>query len=180
MKKTLGILLINIPICLFAQQSLEFIGEKIDFSINKERFSINGIYFFSNSTSAEIKQSILFPFSEDADSLIVKRVYNLTYTESIDYQLINNAIYFKFNILPYDTILVNIVYSQNTEKENVYVLESTQSWGQPLIRADYSLVFDESVQIDSISMEPDSLIQNAYYWTKQDFFPDDDFKVWIK
>lgn len=180
MKKTLITLILNIPICLFAQHSLQFIGEKIDFAINKERFSINGIYCFSNKTTAEIKQTILFPFSEDADSLIVKRIYNLTYLKSIDYQILNNAVYFKIIIPPEDTLRVNIAYSQKTEEENVYVLESTQSWGQPLIQADYSLVCDESVQIDSISLEPDSLINNVYYWTKQNFFPDDNFKVWIK
>lgn len=79
-----------------------------------------------------------------------------------------------------DTIQVNIAYSQHTEKENVYVMESTQTWGQPLAQADYSLIVDESVQIDSLSMESDSLINNVFYWTKQNFFPIDNFKIWIK
>lgn len=180
MKKALVILFVNIPICLFAQQSIQFIGEKIDFAINKERYSINGIYYFSNPTSSEIKQTILFPFSEDADSLILKRIYNLTYSESIDYQLLNNAVSFKIILPPKDTIQINISYSQNTEKENVYILESTQTWGQPLIHADYSLTFDKSVKIDSLSMKADSLINHVFYWTKQNFFPEDNFIVWIK
>ncbi|MEA4841127.1 MAG: hypothetical protein VB110_09005 [Bacteroidales bacterium] len=180
MIRLITILSFFIPINLLAQQKLQFIGERIDFAINKERFSINGIYYFLNNTEVAIRQNILFPFPKEADSLIVKRIYNLTYSEKLSFQQLNNAVAFKIVVLPKDTVKVNIAYSQNTDKENIYILESTQTWGKALKRADYSLTIDTSVQIDSLSLKPDSLINNIYYWDIQDFYPNNNFRVWIK
>lgn len=180
MNRLILILFFAIPINLLAQQKLEFIGERIDFAINSERFTINGIYYFVNNSEQEIKQTILFPFAQNTDSIIVKRVYNLSYSENLSYQELGKAIAFKVLVIPKDTVKVNIAYSQNTVKENVYILESTQTWGQALKKADYSLTFETSVQIDSLSLKPDSMDDNVYYWRKLDFYPKENFKVWIK
>lgn len=169
-----------IPVSLLAQQKLEFIGERIDFAINSARFTVNGIYYFANNSEQEIKQTILFPFSKNTDSLTVKRVYNLTYSENLSYQELENAVAFKLLVLPMDTVKINIAYSQNKVRENIYILESTQTWSQALKKADYSLTFDTSVQIDSLSLKPDYLDNNVYYWKKQNFYPNENFKVWIK
>jgi hypothetical protein len=180
MSRLILILFFVIPVNLFAQQKLGFIGERIDFAINSDRFTINGIYYFANNSEHEIKQTILFPFSKNTDSIIVKRVFNLTYSENLGFQVLENAVAFKILVLPKDTVKVNIAYSQSTVKENIYILESTQTWGQALKRADYSLTFDTSVQIDNLSLKPDSLVNNVYYWKKQDFYPNENFKIWLK
>lgn len=180
MTRLVLILFCAIPINLLAQQELKFIGERIDFEINSYRFKINGIYYFANNSEQEIKQTILFPFSKNTDSITVKRVYNLTYSENLVYKELENAVTFKILVLPKDTVKINITYSQNTVRKNIYILESTQTWGQALITADYSLSFDTSVQIDSLSLKPDFLDDNVYYWKKQDFYPNENFKVWIK
>lgn len=180
MNRLILILFFAVPINLLAQQNLEFVGERIDFAINSERFTINGIYYFANNSEQEIKQTILFPFAKNTDSIVTKRVYNLTYSEMLSYQELENAIAFKILVLPKDTVKVNIAYSQNTVKENIYILESTQTWGQALKKADYSLTFDSSVQIDSVSLKSDSLDDKVYYWKRQDFYPNENFKVWIK
>jgi hypothetical protein len=180
MSRWILILFFVVHVNLFAQQKLGFIGERIDFAINSERFTINGIYYFANNSEQEIKQTILFPFSKNTNSIIVKRVFNLTYSENISFQVLENAIAFKIIVLPKDTVKINIAYSQNTVKENIYILESTQTWGQALKRADYSLTFDTSVQIDSLSLKPDSLTNDVYFWNKQEFYPNENFKVWIK
>ena len=180
MIRYLFLLLFITPLYLDAQQSLQFFGEKIDFSIDQKRFSVNGIYYFSNNTKEVTRKSILFPFPKGSDSLTIKRIYNLTYRESINYQKLNDAAAFQIIVLPGDTVKVNIAYSLNTEKENVYILESTKTWGQKLKWADYSLTFDNSVQIDSLSLKPDSITNNVFYWTKKDFYPENNFKVWIK
>lgn len=180
MSRLVLILLFTFPINLLAQQKLEFIGERIDFVINNDRFSVNGIFYFFNNSGMEIKQTILFPFSKNTDSITVKRVYNLTYSENLSYQELKNSVAFKILVLPKDTVKVNIAYSQKTVKENIYILESTQTWGQALKRANYSLAFDTSVKIDSLSLRPDSLSNSVYFWNKQDFYPNENFKVWIK
>jgi hypothetical protein len=180
MSRLILILFFTVPINLLAQPKLEFIGERIDFAINSERFAINGIYYFANISEKAIKQTILFPFAKNTDSIIVKRVYNLTYSENFSYQELENAIAFKILVLPKDTVKINIAYSQNTVKENIYILESTQTWGKSLKKADYSLTFDSTVQIDSLSLKSDSLNDNVYYWERHDFYPNENFKVWIK
>jgi len=174
------IVIFALPFSLLAQTPLEFVGEKIDFEINNQRFSVNGVYYFLNNSEMEKKQAILFPFYEKPDSLIVKRVYDLTYSENIEFKYSEDAIVFKMIALPGDTVKINIAYSQKTMKENVYILESTLTWKKALKYADYSLTFDNSVQIDSISLQPDLLSSNVYYWTKKNFLPGDNFKVWIK
>ena len=50
MSRFVLILFFLIPVTLLAQQKLEFIGEKIDFAINSDRFTINGIYYFANNS----------------------------------------------------------------------------------------------------------------------------------
>jgi len=180
MTKLITLLLFSIPINLLAQRELQFVEERIDFTIDKKFFSVNGIYYFLNNSDKELRQTLLFPFSINTDSLFVKRVYNLTYPENLNIQKLDNAITFKLHVLPRDTVKVNIAYSQKTLKENIYILESTQHWGQALERAYYSLTFDTSVRIDSLSIKPDFLDNNVYYWKKKDFYPNEDFKVWIK
>ncbi len=180
MNKVVLFILLVIPHYLTAQNKLDFVRESIDFAVSSTQFSVNGIYDFYNNSTNEIRQTILFPFSENSDSLKVKRVYNLTYNENIQYQIISNGIAFKMIVLPKDTVRINISYSQKSDKENIYILESTQTWGKPLQKADYSLRFNNSVSIDSLSLKPDTLINNVYYWSKTDFYPNENFKVWIK
>lgn len=174
------ILLLIIPINLFAQGGLRFIGEKIDFTIDENVFTVNGIYYFSNSSENTIKQNILFPFSQNADSLKVKRVFNLSTFENINFQKTDNAISFQIIVMPKDTAMINIAYSQKTGRENTYILKSTQTWGQALANADYSLTVNTSVQIENLSLKPDTLIKNTYLWNKHNFYPTEDFTIWIK
>lgn len=169
------LLLMVLPLNVLAQKGLEFIVESIDFSMDRERFAINGIYYFVNGSNHEVWRTILFPFAPNTDSVMVKRVYNLTYSENLSYRPLENAISFGIRILPLDTVMVNIAYSQNTVKENIYILESTQTWGDALQWADYSLTFDPSVAIDSLSLAPDSIGDGIYLWIKKNFYPHENF-----
>jgi hypothetical protein len=172
--------MIIFPHFAIAQEKLDFISENIDFSINSQHFTVNGIYSFVNYSENESYHSIIFPFSNNADSVIVKKVFNLTYNKNIVYQKINNCIAFNMIVIPKDTVNINISYSQKTQKENTYILESTQTWHKPLQTVAYSLSFDNSITIDSLSLKPDTLINNVYYWGKTNFYPNENFKIWIK
>ena len=173
-------LLIGLCNSLIAQERIGFLSEKIDFSITSLSFDVNGIYTFTNDSENEIYQIIIFPFSVSSDSINVKRVYNLTYSKNLIFNKITNGIAFNLNVLSKDTVNVNISYCQKTEKENIYILESTQTWSTPLQKADYSLTFDNSIEIDSLSLRPDFFFDNVYYWNKTDFYPNENFKIWIK
>ncbi len=168
------------PNLLIAQGSLEFVSEKIDFSINSELFSVNGIYVLANNSDREIHPRILFPFSPNSDSIEVRRVFNLSYGTDLQFEKVTDGITFRMTVMPRDTVYINVAYNQKTEKENIYILESTQLWGKPLQRADFSLSFDNSVVIDSLSWQPCTMINNKYYWHYIDFFPGENFIVRIK
>lgn len=180
MNKLFVALLLIVPNYIFAQNTLQFFEEKIDFTLGKEKFTVNGVYYFSNNTMNEVEQLIMFPFSKESELLAIKRVFNLTYVNNINYKMLNKAITFKINVLPKDTVRVNVVYSQKTEKENIYILESTQTWGRALKRANYSLTVDKSIKIKNLSLMPDSIVNNRYYWNKEDFFPSENFKITIQ
>ncbi|MBN1598935.1 MAG: hypothetical protein JW894_11635 [Bacteroidales bacterium] len=173
--------LVLIPLAAFSQTGrLEFIGEYIDFTINPTRFTTNGIYVFVNNTDHDINQSIYFPFPPSADSVYVKRVFNLSYNKNINFQQKEKGIAFKIFASQLDTLKVNISYSQKTEIENEYILVITRYWKNALQFAEYSLTPDESVIIESVSYKPDKIENNYYYWSMTDFIPKENFIVIIK
>ena len=180
MNKFILFFFLLVTLYISAQKRLDFIEEKIDFKIDSERFYVNGIYYFINHSDTTIRQAILFPVQKESDSVVVKRVYNLTYNENIHFSYLNHAISFRFSMLPNDTLKINIAYSQKTDKENIYILETTQAWGKPLEQADYALTFDDSVTIEKLSLKPDTLIGNVYYWSMKEFFPNENFKVVVQ
>ncbi len=180
MNRWILLVLMQIPLFAGAQERLQFIGERIDFELNDSLFITNGIYQFVNTTNHEIRQTIIFPFSPLSDSIVVKRVFDLSHLRSIPHQLTQNGIVFKIRLLPQDTLSINIAYSQLRERENIYILKSTQSWHQALKSAKYSLMFDTSIRIDSISYPPDRKVDNVYFWDKTDFYPEENFIVWIR
>jgi hypothetical protein len=64
MNRTILIIFHALPFYVMAQKPLRFIGEKIDFEINKQSFSDDGVYYFFNNTDQQIRQTILFTFSK--------------------------------------------------------------------------------------------------------------------
>ena len=171
--------------CVFAAyglkaQTLEFIGEEIDFSVEKQTFNVNGLYYFVNPLNKTLRPSIFFPVDSLADSLQVTGIYNYTYQEEIEYTLVAGGIYFSFMIVPDDTVCVNISYQQKLSPRNIYILTSTMYWEQPLNFASYTFSADSDLDRFSFEIKPDSLAQRIYYWRRKDFLPVKDFVVYYK
>ena len=161
---------------VYAQREMSFIEEYIDFEINAEKFVVNGVYLFRNNTDRNIVQKITFPFGISTDSVTVNRVWDLTNGESVDYRILKESIAFSLKLSPGDSLSLNIGYSQPVKKENRYILRSTQSWGEALKVATYSLAV-KGFNVEQFSYAPDSMKENIYYWQKKDFFPEKDFIV---
>jgi hypothetical protein len=159
---------------------VSFIEEYIDFSIGKQGFETNGIYVFTNNSEREIRQEIQFPFALGIDSIEVLRVYNFSYNKNIFYRSLNKSISFLLEIQPLDTVYVSISYTQTLLKNNIYILRSTQAWGKPLQKAQYSLTVQDALSIETISYHPDSQKDNVYYLEKYDFLPSKDIEVVLK
>jgi hypothetical protein len=54
---------------LFAQRPVSFPSEYIDFTIDNQYFSINGIYTFRNKTGETINHDILYPFATELSNI---------------------------------------------------------------------------------------------------------------
>ena len=171
---------LQILVFVSGQRKLEFIGEKIDFTIDQERFSTNGLYFFINTSTENVTFPIFFPFAKNADSIVVKHVFNVSYSKNVDYQFRQGGIFFLLDVSAKDTIYLNIAYSQKTKKENTYILSSTQAWDKPLIQADYTLKVDSSISVIDFSYPPDKQSKNIFYWNKINFYPENEFIIWIE
>ena len=166
-----------LPFHLFGQRKVSFVEEYIDFTVKKSGFETNGIYVFTNSSDKKIRQEIRFPFALEEDSIYIMRVYNFTYNKNIPYHSKGKSITFSLEMEPSDTVYINIAYTQMLLKNNVYILRSTQAWGKPLQKAQYTLTVEDTLSIETFSYPPDSQKDNVYYWEKSDFLPEKDFEV---
>ncbi len=63
--------LLSVFLCLYGylsfSQSLEFVKEKLDFEITETEFTVDGIYYFKNTSPDTIKQYMLYPFPENPE-----------------------------------------------------------------------------------------------------------------
>lgn len=164
-------------LCMNAQRELSFVEEYIDFTVASSGFETNGVYLFVNNTDKELHRGIRFPFAVSTDSIEVVQVYNLSYQKKIRFDVLHKGIMFAVNIQPRDTILVNINYRQTLSKRNVYILRSTEAWGEPLQTAKYSLTIEDGLKVEALSYPADDFSEGVYRWEKHDFMPDKDFEV---
>ena len=184
MKKTITILLIFYQTISFAQHSISFPKEYIDFYLDSKYFSINGLYVFKNETNQYVKQSIDFPFATKVSSIDSIRVIDLKKIAILHFNRTNSGISFDINLLPKDTLLVNIFYRQPKEEFNTYILSTAKKWGKPFEYAAYSLSIDKNIKIDSLSYNPDSSLsiddKVIFKWEKYNFLPEKEFVVITK
>lgn len=164
---------------LFGQRP-SFFQESIDFELDAEWFTVNGLYFLANSTDERLRSAIYFPLAVRTDSIRLFKVLDVTKAERLDVKVMENGFFFHVWMMPRDTIVVNIEYAQPTRRVNEYVLESTQTWGQALKKAAYSLTVDDNLRVDSLSLSPDSISGQTYFWSRNDFFPSENFCVWVE
>ena len=166
----------------YSQNLISFFEEHIDFALDKQYFTINGIYSFCNHSDREINQSILFPFADEVSEIDSIRIVNLKSSSNVAFTKSGKYISFNLSIMPKDTVELNIYYRQKTTISNKYIITSTKSWGKPLEKAFYSLTVSQGVKIKSFSYQPDLFKKKkrTYFWKKENFMPENDFIVIIE
>jgi len=164
-----------------AQNNVSFFEEHIDFSIENNYFTINGIYSFSSKTSRNEVQQIIFPFDHETNLIDSIRIINLNTFRNVEFKQLRNSVYFKISVPANDTIDLNIFYRQKISATNKYIITSTQSWREPLKKAVYSLTTEKDLKIKSFTYKPDSVriinSKKVYLWVKQNFMPQKDFEI---
>lgn len=169
--------------CLIGQNTIDFIEEHIDFSLDNKNFSVNGIFTFYNNSNEVVRQRIIFPFAVETEQIDSIRIIHLNQYRTTHYTLLEKAVSFDLIFLPKDTLDISVYYRQKTKTINTYILTSTKMWGKPLDKAVYTLTTTKDMNISSFSYAPDTIriIQDkkTYYWEKYHFLPENDFDVML-
>ena len=167
-------------------QNLRFYQENLKFNITETDFTVDGLYYFRNSTPDTIKQYMSYPFPQISGLGEVKSVEGTSLYPEMKAPLIVNvnqeAARFRLMVYPFDTAVVRITYVQLiTDHKVEYILTSTKTWKEPLEKADFTLELPIDLKIDSLSYDGDSiLIKDGYLFYKfhfTDFLPDKNFSV---
>lgn len=175
-----------VVICCFiffteAQATISFFEEHIDFSLDNNYFTINGIFSFANKSNMLQTQQIIFPFANETHSIDSIRIINLNTLSNLDFIRLKSAVIFKITVPANDTVDLNIFYRQKKSSINKYIITSTQSWGKPLKKAVYSLSTEKELNIKSFTYKPDTIKiiddKKLYLWNKTDFMPKNDFEI---
>jgi hypothetical protein len=173
-----------VPIYLIAQNPVSFFEEHIDFKLDSNFFSVNGIYSFYNNSSEIVTRQIRFPFAVKRQSIDSIKVLNLNSQKLLHYNFMEDAVSFNLTVLPTDTLDINIFYRQKSSGKNTYILTTTQAWGNSLNKAIYTLTTPIEMAINSFSYIPDSVkvVGNncLYKWEKQNFSPKVNFDIIIE
>lgn len=166
---------------VYAQRKVTFVEEHIDFSLDSDYFSINGIFSFANESDKSEIQQIMFPFASDSAFIDSIRIVNLNTLTKVEFKKLKRAVVFELVLPANDTLDLNLFYRQKSATTNRYIITSTKAWGEPLKRAVYSLAADKSLHIDSFTYKPDSThcINNTriFLWEMHCFMPDKEFEI---
>ena len=185
MKQLLALLLLCINLISFSQ-GIQFYREKLDFDISDSVFTVDGIYYFSNTTHDTIKQYMLYPFPEDEELGEVFSVEGNAIYPNKNLEVIKGfnqkAAHFRLIIYPNDTAVTHIIYKQKiTHQKAEYVLTSTKAWNRPLENAEFSIKIPMDTRIDSLSYNADSLCCSKdylmYKWYFKNLMPEHNFYV---
>jgi len=163
-------------------QKTDFFKEDLTFKLGQGLFVVDGLYYFRNTTDAEVRQILFYPFPDVGQYGEIGFIEITKVGDTISQlasQTTKGAL-FKVQIPANNEITYHIIYGQKL-KTNLakYIITTTQKWGKPFEEADYKLEIPESVTISSFSIAPDTVIQKdkfkIYSWSRKDFMPVTDF-----
>jgi hypothetical protein len=168
-------------------QKISFFREDLGFRLSEEVFEVDGLYYFRNNTNLEVKQMLFYPFPD------VEKFGEITYisvnkvndtTPLVATQSKHGAL-FKLQIQPHGEVAYRIKYGQKNKGSTAkYIITTTQKWNKPFEVANYSLEFTGEIQLDSISIPPDSVAKTnestRFYWSRRNFMPVCDFDFFFR
>lgn len=168
-------------------QKISFFREDLGFRLSRDVFEVDGLYYFRNNTSQEVRQMLFYPFPD------VEKFGEITYisvnmendtTPLVATQSKHGAL-FKLQIPPHGEVAYRIKYGQRNKGGTAkYIITTTQKWDKPFEVANYSLEFDNEIRFDSISIPPDSIVKTnestRFYWSRQNFMPVCDFDFFFR
>jgi len=161
---------------------VSFTEEYIEFRLRETTFTVNGIYYFVNNTVNRVSKEINYPFPVPMSDIDSVHVFDIEQGRFMGFEKLGQAVVFRLNMLPDDTVKLNIFYRQKGIKDTIkYILTTTKNWGEPLKKAEYTFEAENSRKILSFSYPPDKTSypgnEQKYFWSRKDFLPEKDFIV---
>jgi hypothetical protein len=177
-------IVLNIATFTHAQR-IEFFREDISFGIDTVFFSVNGDYYFRNSSDESRSFVIVYPVRSNGtakpiDTIMVFDQADITHALKVDVK--DTLVTFAINMPPHSVKTLKIIYLQR-HKGNIvrYILLTTKFWDKPLEIANYNLIVKKNIQINDFSLKPDNSIYFGetviYYWKREQFMPAMDFEI---
>jgi hypothetical protein len=166
-------------------QDLQFYREDILFTIDGYSAQTDAKYYFCNVGEKDIRMSLFYPFPGNTLELIDSLVITETFSDSlIAYRRAASGIFFEISVKAYGTSAYRVYFRQKLlENHFKYILTSTSAWGRPMDYAKYELLLPSPLEIDSLSISPDTSFRENkmfhYRWKKVDYMPDRDFEVFF-
>jgi hypothetical protein len=180
---------ITFIILLFASSGLwaqlEFYKEELQFELDKNFFTVVGGYYFRNVGDHDIKATLFYPIPRDS----ILGVYDSAYVKGSSLQTDStitikkeNGFFFNIEVGEKDTACYRVSYRQKLLGNKAkYIFTTTNTWGKPLECASFQLSFPKNIRIDSLSIIPDSLTENAdrytVFWEQKRFMPGKDLVI---
>ena len=165
-------------------QSIRFFREKIDITVNKQNCQLEGTYYFANNNRQSIRRLLFYPFIINKDMPFPDSisVLNSNSGEKVKFHKSSDGIRFPIKILPEDTVIYNIYYSQKIPaKKFKYILTTTKKWGKPFKVAEYSIKLLKDYKLKELSIDiPFMKIVDRYkyyYSRKEQYLPDIDLFI---
>jgi len=175
-------LLFGAVIPVFSQQ-IDFYREEITFELDSLFFTVNGDYYFRNTSDNLLSPKVTFPIASSGsqrllDTIMVFAQENLA--NPVPVTLKDTLARFTINLPPESERMFKVIYRQRHNGSAAkYILTSTNFWKKPIEDARYSLVVPHYIDITGFSIPPDSDTnfgdRRIYYWKKAQFMPDKEF-----
>jgi hypothetical protein len=169
-------------------QELSFYKEDITFALDREYFTVDAFYWFTNQSDMRCENIIYYPFGNSSEKEKVDSVEVYNISQNIIPKIINrsnNGFSFLLNIAGRDTEVYHIKYFQKIASDSVrYILISTQQWNKALDHAEYKLIVDKHIILTGFSYQPDTVYniedKKIYFWKKSNFMPASDMVFHFK
>ena len=164
-------------------QPLLFSEEAIEIKIYDGYTIVNGDYTFKNKSKNELTRALFYPFPVNLTSSYPDSIFVFVQdNKAISFTRSSTGIHFSIKVLPDSETTIKVSYRQKlTSEEMKYILTSTQSWKQPLEKAEYKILLTKKFELTNLSLKPDKKDSNStyniYYITKENFMPETDLIV---
>ncbi|MDD3525743.1 MAG: hypothetical protein PHX39_02160 [Bacteroidales bacterium] len=161
-------------------QALSFYAEDLTFRLSPGLFEVDGYYYFRNTTDKPVRQTLLYPFPDEAAYGTIGSISIRQGSDSISFKRTLRGILFTVTAAARQEVTCKIGYSQQLIFDSAcYIITTTQRWKQPFEWATYQLRMPDSLKLEMVSIIPDSTGHAAgediYFWRRFDFMPDKDF-----